>query len=106
MFSPLAACPHGSTLVDLFDYEDECHVIIVTNLNENACDLNMKVADFKRTNMLALPPIPRRCCQLERGNYVTVLANLKEEGCVTNMKEEAMHHHYQQQREGPSILDE
>jgi len=46
---------HGSALGDLFDYEDGGHVTIVTNLNENACDLNMKVANFKSTNMLACP---------------------------------------------------
>ena len=48
--------PHGSTLGDLFNYEDGSHVIIVTILKENAYDLNMNVADFKRTNMLPLPP--------------------------------------------------
>jgi len=39
------------------NYEDGGHVVIVTNLDENAYYLNMKGADFKRTNMLALPPL-------------------------------------------------
>jgi len=79
MFSPLATCPHGFALGSLFDYEDESHVIIVTNLNENVCNLNMKVADFKRTNMLAFPSIWRRCRQLKGGGHVTVATNLKKE---------------------------
>ena len=56
-FSPKLLDLHGSTLGDLFNCEDGGHVVIATNLNKNAYDLNMKVADFKRTNMLALPPI-------------------------------------------------
>ena len=71
--------PHGSTLGDLFNYEDGGHVVIVTNLKENAYNLNMKLADFKRTNMLALPPGCRRCCQLETGGQATIAANLKED---------------------------
>jgi len=43
-------------LGDLFNYEDGGHIVIGTNLKENAYDLNMKVADFKRTNMLLSPP--------------------------------------------------
>jgi len=78
MFSSLAACPDGSALGDLFDYEDGGHVVFVTNLKENACNLNTKIADFQRTNMLALPSISRRCRQLEGGGHVTVVANLKE----------------------------
>ena len=54
MLSPLAACPHASTLGDLFDYKDGGHVVIITNLDEHACEMNMKVANFKRSNMLAL----------------------------------------------------
>jgi len=56
MFSSFAVWPHGPALGDLFNYEDGGHVVIVANLNENACDLKMKVVDFKMTNMLALPP--------------------------------------------------
>ena len=92
MFSPLAACAHGSTLGDFFNYEDKDHVVIITNLNENAYDLNMKIADLNRTNTLALPPIWRRstrlkdeaCChchqlrrslrhQHEKGGYASLL---------------------------------
>jgi len=54
---PLLLDLHRSTLGELFNYEDRGHIIIGTNLMENAYDLNMKVADFERTNMLALPPI-------------------------------------------------
>ena len=106
MLSPLAACPHASALVDLFDYKDEGHVVIVTNLDENAYEMNMKVANFKRSNMLALLSIWRRCRQLEGRGHVTVPSDLKEDAYVTNIKEEAMHHHYQHLRECPTILDE
>ena len=82
------------------------HVVIITNLNENAYNLKMKVADFKRTNMLALPQIWGWCCLPKRGVQAIVAANLKEdimsplsstskEARVVNMKEEAMHHRYQ-----------
>ena len=69
---------HGSAFDDLFDYEDGGHVVIVTNLNENTYDLNMKV-DFKRSNILALPLIWRRCWQLEGEGHVPVATNLKED---------------------------
>jgi len=39
---------HWSTLGELFNYEDRGHIIIGTNLKENAYDLNMKVANFER----------------------------------------------------------
>jgi len=33
-FSPRLLYPHGSTLHDLFNYEDGGHVVLITNLNE------------------------------------------------------------------------
>jgi len=38
---------HRSALGELFNYEDRGHIVIGTNLKENAYNLNMKVADFK-----------------------------------------------------------
>jgi len=92
-FSPRLLDPHGSTLRDLFNYEDGGHVVVVTNLNENAYNFNIKVTDFKRTNMLALPPIWRRCCQLEREGQATAPGNLKEDIMLLlppTLKEEIM----------------
>jgi len=44
-------------LGDLFNYEDGGHIVVATNLKVNAYDLDMKVANFERANMLVLPPI-------------------------------------------------
>jgi len=67
MFSSLAAWPHGFALGDLFDYEDEDHIVIITNLNENSCNLNMKVVDFEGL-------VCQHCSQSEED-----VANIKEE---------------------------